>query len=386
MGTHPIFESDFDRLTAFKMTLESTVICVDNSEYCRNGDYAPTRLLAQRDAINMVARAKLRQDAENTCALLTMANNGLAATLTNDQGKLHSVLSRVEPGGEIKFGAGIRIAQLSLKHRMNKHHKQRIILFICSPIADEQKDIIKIAKKLKKEKVNIDIVSFGEDEENQEKLSQFINTLNGAEGNSSHLVSIPAGTSLSDALRQSPIIGGGDGGAASAGGFDMDADAAADPELAMALRISLEEQRARQQQSGADNNENKEDNNQAQPMDQDQQMLQDALLMSMGGGAEAMGGGASMGGAEADLGAMTEEEQIAYAIQMSMAESAGPSDSTPAPASQPMEDDSSQLVTDPEFLQTVLQNLPGVDPNSEAVKEALGESKKNEDEKKKDDK
>ena len=98
------------------MTLESTVICVDNSEYCRNGDYAPTRLLAQRDAINMVARylrieisrifmvfrAKLRQNAENTCALLTMANNGLAATLTNDQGKLHSVLSRVEPGGEIK--------------------------------------------------------------------------------------------------------------------------------------------------------------------------------------------------------------------------------------------------------------------------------------------
>lgn len=91
---------------------------------------------------------------------------------------------------------------------------------------------------------------------------------------SSHLVSIPAGTSLSDALRKSPIIDGGDGGAASAGGFDMDADAAADPELAMALRISLEEQRARQQQSGADNNETKEDNNQAQPMDQDQQMLQ----------------------------------------------------------------------------------------------------------------
>ena len=97
---------------------------------------------------------------------------------------------------------------------------------------------------------------------------------------SSHLVSIPAGTSLSDALRKSPIIDGGDGGAASAGGFDMDADAAADPELAMALRISLEEQRARQQQSGADNNETKEDNNQAQPMDQDQQMLQGYFLQS----------------------------------------------------------------------------------------------------------
>ena len=100
---------------------------------------------------------------------------------------------------------------------------------------------------------------------------------------SSHLVSIPAGTSLSDALRKSPIIDGGDGGAASAGGFDMDADAAADPELAMALRISLEEQRARQQQSGADNNETKEDNNQAQPMDQDQQMLQGLCFTLLGG-------------------------------------------------------------------------------------------------------
>merc|ERR1711990_31239 len=367
MGTHPIFESDFDCLTAFKMTLESTVICVDNSEYCRNGDYAPTRLLAQRDAINMVARAKLRQNAENTCALLTMANNGLAATLTNDQGKLHSVLARVEPGGEIKFGPAVRIAQLSLKHRMNKHHKQRIILFICSPIEDEQKDIIKIAKKLKKEKVNIDIISFGEDEDNQEKLTQFINTLNGAEGNSSHLVSIPAGTSLSDALRQSPIVDGGDGGAASAGGaFDIDADAANDPELAMALRISLEEQRARQQQ-GTSNDENNEEQPAAQPMDDDQAMLQNALMMSMdGGGASSAGGAApaTAGGADADLSAMTEEEQIAYAIQMSMA------DSAPAAEPESMEDDS-QLVTDPAFLQSVLQNLPGVDPNSDAVKEAL---------------
>ena len=48
--------------------------------------------------------------------------------------------------------------------------------------ADEEKDVVKIAKKLKKEKVNIDIVSFGEDEVNNEKLANFINTLNGSEG------------------------------------------------------------------------------------------------------------------------------------------------------------------------------------------------------------
>ena len=75
------------------------------------------------------------------------------------------------------------------------------------------------------------------------KTSHFFNLLF-----SSHLVSIPANTSLSDALRKSPIIDDGatGGGAGFGGGFEI--DEAADPELAMALRISLEEQRARQQQ------------------------------------------------------------------------------------------------------------------------------------------
>ena len=33
-----------------KMGLESTIICVDNSEFMRNGDYLPTRLQAQQVA------------------------------------------------------------------------------------------------------------------------------------------------------------------------------------------------------------------------------------------------------------------------------------------------------------------------------------------------
>ena len=38
------------------MTLESTIICVDNSEYCRNGDFGLNRLISQQDAANLVAR------------------------------------------------------------------------------------------------------------------------------------------------------------------------------------------------------------------------------------------------------------------------------------------------------------------------------------------
>ena len=40
-------------------------------------------------------------------------------------------------------------------------------------------------------------------------------------------------------------------------------------------------------------------------------------------------------------------------------------------------EDYSEVMNDPAFLQSVLQNLPGVDPQSEAVKNAMGAIKVN---------
>ena len=40
----------------------------------------------------------------------------------------------------------------------------RIVAFIGSPVEADEKELMRIAKKLKKEKVNLDIVSFGEDQ------------------------------------------------------------------------------------------------------------------------------------------------------------------------------------------------------------------------------
>ena len=49
--------------------------------------------------------------------------------------------------------------------------------------------------------------------------------------------------------------------------------------------------------------------------------------------------------------------------------------------------DYSEVMNDPAFLQSVLQNLPGVDPQSEAVKKAVeGAKEENKDKDKKDDK
>jgi 26S proteasome regulatory subunit N10 len=49
---------------------------LDNSEWMRNGDYTPTRLEAQKDAVNLIFGSKTNSNPENTVGLLTMAGKG----------------------------------------------------------------------------------------------------------------------------------------------------------------------------------------------------------------------------------------------------------------------------------------------------------------------
>ena len=37
---------------------QATMICIDNSEWMRNGDYSPSRFQAQADAVNLICGAK----------------------------------------------------------------------------------------------------------------------------------------------------------------------------------------------------------------------------------------------------------------------------------------------------------------------------------------
>jgi len=362
------------------MVLESTIICVDNSEYMRNGDFLPTRLLAQQDAVGMLTHSKTRSNPESNVALMTLSGLEVLVTLTTDTGKILAKLHQVTPLGKLKLIPGIKIAHLALKHRQGKNHKTRIVAFVGSPIEAEEKELIKLAKKLKKEKVNIDIVNFGEDDHNTEILNKFIETINGKEGTSSHLVTVPPGPHLSDALVSSPIVQGEDGSggvaAAGGGGFEFGVDPNDDPELALALRVSMDEQRARQQA------ENPGDAAAADPAapaaapaadaTNEEALLQRALAMSMDTteGDEAAPAARAPG---RDLASMTEEEQIAYAMQMSMADL--PGEEPAKEESMDVDDkdaDYSEVMNDPAFLQSVLQNLPGVDPQSDAVRSAMG--------------
>ena len=104
-------------------------------------------------------------------------------------------------------------------------------------------------------------------------------------------------------------------GAAASGGFEFGVNPDDDPELALALRVSMEEQRARQQAEGgaADTGAAPAVVAGGEDESNEEAMLQRALAMSMDSGeAPAVGGGQAR-----DLSSMTEEEQIAYAMQVS---------------------------------------------------------------------
>ncbi|BES98904.1 26S proteasome non-ATPase regulatory subunit [Nesidiocoris tenuis] len=375
------------------MVLESTMICVDNSDYMRNGDFLPTRLQAQQDAVNLVCHSKTRSNPENNVGLLTLANVEVLATLTTDVGRILSKLHQVSPNGNISLLTGIRIAHLALKHRQGKNHKMRIVAFVGSPIGMDDKELVKLAKRLKKEKVNVDIVSFGEEAENNELLTTFINTLNGKEGGSSHLVTVPPGPHLSDALISSPVIQGEDGaGGAGLGGagFEFGVDPNEDPELALALRVSMEEQRQRQDamnsaaggsaatESATGGTPKAEGVTTAAAAGQDtgeMAMLERALAMSLDAQPAASEGQAAR--RNHDFSNMTEEEQIAFAIQMSMQESEGGAAAAKKdqPPEEKMETDDA-AADDPAYVRSVLENLPGVDPGADDATKTRRDAKK----------
>lgn len=307
------------------------MMIIDNSEYMRNGDYIPSRFEAQSDAVKTIFQTKIDSNPENTVGVMTMANKGpeVLVTHSKDIGQiikaLHVTSSKI--GGSIDIPTAINIAQLALKHRENKNLRQRIIVFVGSPLqgqgADER-EMVKLAKRLKKNNVAVDFVAFGDGvEEETNVLKAFVD--NTANSDNSHLVSVPPGTHLlSDVIISSPILSedrgippeamGDVGGASGSGGanFEFGVDPSLDPELALALRMSMEEEQARQ----AAEEQTRQSATDALPQTEpegvdkdDEAMLAQALAMSERNDVDM--------GEEQDED-MDEEEAIARAIQMSM--------------------------------------------------------------------
>lgn len=194
----------------------------------------------------MLCSAKVNSNAESSVGLMTLAGRSatILVTSTRDPGRIFTCLHDVNFDGLADFVAGIQKAQLALKHRQNTLQRQRIVVFISSPILVEVEALVKLGKNLKKNNVSVDVVNIGLEGENMTKIDAFIGAVNS--NDTSRVLHVGPGQNLADSLMQSDIYIERDGAAATSGDAGFGVDPAVDPELAMALRMSMEEERARQ--------------------------------------------------------------------------------------------------------------------------------------------
>lgn len=220
------------------------MVCVDSSDFMRNGDFFPSRMSGAQEACTLLIGQKMQANPENTIGFLTMGGKACSVreTLTTDVDRVMASNATISVGGQLHFAHGIQIAQLALSHRINRRHEARIVAFVGSPIAESPKELEKLAKRLRKDGVSIDVIAFGV-EENVEILDRFVATAD--KDNNSHFINVPLGNSIVNAA-----LSGGSGEGGAGGGMDFSetggVDPSMDPELAMVLRMSLEEERNRQ--------------------------------------------------------------------------------------------------------------------------------------------
>ena len=231
---------------------------------------SPNRFQAQSEAVSLIFNAKTQANPESAVGLLSMAGTSpqVLNTPTTNFGAVLSGMHETKIKGSIRLGTAISVAMLALKHRANKSQRQRVIVLVCSELDaskdgnDSEKELIKLAKKCKKNSVSVDFVAFGDatSSETRSILEKFVEAVGGSSNNEgNYFAVIPPGPGLlSDTLVTTPIVnsgapGGGEGmeGVESTGGaggqnsFEFGIDPATDPELAMALRMSMEEEQNR---------------------------------------------------------------------------------------------------------------------------------------------
>ncbi|KAF9365065.1 hypothetical protein BGX34_011554 [Mortierella sp. NVP85] len=350
------------------MVLEASILVLDNSEWMRNGDYTPTRLEAQADAVNLIFGAKTQSNPENTVSLMTMAGKSpkVLVTFTSDIGKIISALHKVSIGGQVSFTTSVQIAQLALKHRQNKNQRQRVIVFVGSPVEEDERTLVKLAKKLKKNNIAVDVINFGEEAENTSKLEAFVAAVNNSDN--SNLVTVPPGPHLlSDVLVSSAIVAGEDGQAPAfvstgGGSYEFGVDPNLDPELALALRISLEEERARQEAASGAAAAAQPDAAASTTAGTGDSMLTDDDSL-----AQALASAATHADGDHEMEGLTEEQEIQRAIQLSMAGQDGGASGSGANKG----GDFDEAMQDPDFMNSVLGSLSGVDTTDPRIQNVL---------------
>ncbi|CAH0545642.1 unnamed protein product [Brassicogethes aeneus] len=188
------------------MAFETTVFCLDNSDFTLIEDHVPNRIYVECQGIHLICVSKTLSNPSNYFGLVAMANVEILAPLTQNYNEVLSKSKNLKLHEQIDFVAGLHLAYSMLIKRPNKESKMKLIAFIASPCIINEKQLRKLAKILKRSKVTVEIIFMDQHPDTLRKMFDFTMDLNGDNNLTNNVVIILPDTNIASAIRSSQIL------------------------------------------------------------------------------------------------------------------------------------------------------------------------------------
>lgn len=171
---------------------QAIIIFIDNSDSSIDGDFRPTRLEAQKNAVEAMCGFFRTENKQSVFGFGSMSNEdfGIKTSFTEDTIKVHKDLEFVKPGGTIQLEKAIRSGLLAMKQRPKEVPNQTLIFFVSSQhdLTNENAELL--ANLANRCGASLNIFVFGDQPIDEEPLKLLIEK----KGADSHYNRIPIGT------------------------------------------------------------------------------------------------------------------------------------------------------------------------------------------------
>ena len=187
--------------------LQAVIILFDNSMTTIDGDFAPTRIDAQKTTVEVLASAFIRGNRETVVGFGTLSGAcGVQISLTHDLRKLRDYLDKVRRDGTVHFERAVKCALFALRHRPRDISFRHLIIILGSKHDLTEAAATELAQLVNKEGVVLDFVVLGDDGIDMGPLDKFAEGL----GSGSRYVKVPKSSAfLCDTVHDQLLRSGG---------------------------------------------------------------------------------------------------------------------------------------------------------------------------------
>lgn len=153
------------------------VMIMDNSYFSIDGDFPPTRIEAQRSAVNSLANYIFSVNSNSKVAIYTSGTKefGIRLSFVSSAAKILPAISQITCGGTIKLETCIKQALISF-HFIENRCSKSVLCFVGGPNDITENNIPILSQACKKENADLHILAFGNSVPNVPSLERLVHS------------------------------------------------------------------------------------------------------------------------------------------------------------------------------------------------------------------